>query len=195
MKWAEVFFDVFMYPLEVASLRRKRRFLMQRVGGKVLEVGAGTGANLRHYNFSRIDHLHITDFKLSERVKNPVPHEGYRLYYHEADVQDLPFDDATFDSVVISLVFCSVPDPARGLAEIARVLKPGGTLIFIEHVRPDAGSLRWIVDALNPVWHKLNGECNLNRDTVGAIRAAGFIIDRIRHSDHGLIAHGVARRE
>lgn len=171
---------------------------MRTVCGTVLEIGAGTGANLPHYDFSKIDQLHLSDRTLTNSVQTPVPTlvptNGTEFFYHEVDVQELPFGDATFDHVVFTLVFCSVPDPERGLAEVRRVLKPGGRLVFIEHVRPDAGLLRKAVDALNPAWCSFNGECNLNRDTLELIRCAGFTIEEVRHGGRGLLVDGVARR-
>ena len=194
MRWTESFFDAFMYPLETLSLNRRRRERMSGATGVVLEIGAGTGANLKHYDLSKIDQLHLSDLTLTKGVQAPVATSGTELFYHEVDVQDLPFCDATFDSVVFSLVFCSVPDPERGLAELRRVLKPGGRLVFLEHVRPATGILRHAVNVLNPVWRSLNGDCNLNRDTLAAIRAAGFTIEEVRHGGRGLFVDGLARR-
>jgi len=183
-----------MYPLEAVSLNRRRRERMRSVSGVVLEIGAGTGANLQHYNFSKIEQLHLSDLTLTNSVQMPVPANGTEIFYHEVDVQELPFGDATFDHVVFTLVFCSVPDPARGLAEVRRVLKPGGSLVFIEHVRPDTGLLRQAVDAVNPAWCSFNGACNLNRDTLESIRRAGFAIEDVRHGGRGLLVDGIARR-
>ena len=194
MRWTERLFDAFMYPLEAVSLNRRRRERMRSVSGRVLEIGAGTGANLPHYDFSKIDQLHLSDLTLTNSVQIPVPTNGTELFYHEVDVQDLPFDDATFDHVVFTLVFCSVPDPAHGLAELRRVLKPGGSLVFIEHVKPETGVLRQAVEVLNPAWRSFNGECNLNRDTLESIRGAGFTIEQVRHGGRGLFVDGVARR-
>jgi len=195
MRWAEGLFDAFMYPLEAVSLNRRRRERMRGVSGTVLEIGAGTGANLKFYRYDQINQLHLSDLKLTTSVRSPHRTNGAELIFHELDVQDLPFDDGQFDTVVFSLVFCSVPDPARGLAEVYRVLRPGGVLVFIEHVRPQAGLLRAAVEALNPAWRALNGECNINRDTIGAIRTAGFTIDEVRVGGRGLLVDGIARRE
>ena len=194
MRWNERLFDAFMYPLEAVSLNRRRRERIGSVSGTVLEIGAGTGANLSHYNFSKIEQLHLSDLSLTSSVQMPVPANGTELFYHEVDVQDLPFDNAAFDHVVFTLVFCSVPDPARGLAEVRRVLKPGGSLVFIEHVRPDTGLLRQAVEVLNPAWRSFNGKCNLNRDTLNSIRRAGFTIEEVRHGGRGLLVDGIARR-
>ncbi|MBU8912707.1 MAG: methyltransferase domain-containing protein [Spirochaetales bacterium] len=201
MRWAERFFDAFMYPLEAVAFSRRRRARMRSVSGRVLEIGAGTGVNLSHYSFSKIDQLHLSDLTLTNSVQARVPTgvltgvltPGTEIFYHEVDVQSLPFDDAVFDHVVSTLVFCSVPDPARGLAEIRRVLKPDGSLVFIEHVKPDIGILRQVVDVLNPVWRSFNGECNLNRDTLSEMRRAGFTIQDVHRGGRGLVVDGIAR--
>jgi SAM-dependent methyltransferase len=194
MKYADRLFDAFMYPLEAVALNRRRRALMQHARGTVLEIGAGTGANLPFYRWDRIEHLHITDVELTDRVRAFSGHGEAQIFHHQADVQFLPFTDEFFDTVVFSLVFCSVPDPARGLAEVRRVLKPNGTLIFIEHVRPSGGVLRRVVDIANPAWNAFTRECNINRDTLPAIKSAGFAIESVRHGGRGLLVDGVARR-
>jgi len=190
-----------MYPLEAVALSRRRRVRMRGVSGRVLEIGAGTGVNLSHYSFSKIDQLHLSDLTLTNSVQTRVPPSvptgvlthGTEIFYHEVDVQSLPFDDAVFDHVVCTLVFCSVPDPARGLAEIRRVLKPDGGLVFMEHVKPDTGILRQAVNVLNPAWRSFNGECNLNRDTLSEMRRAGFTIEEVRRGGRGLFVDGIAR--
>lgn len=193
MRWAERLFDAFMYPLEAVSLARRRRLRIPEVSGIVLEIGAGTGANLPHYDLSKVEELHLSDLSLTRSVQDSPRTTGARVFYHETDVQRLPFPDDTFDTVVFTLVFCSVPDPMKGLAEVRRVLKPEGRLVFMEHVKPHTGMLRHAVDVLNPAWRSLNGECNINRDTLSAIRAAGFQLDDVHEAGRGLIVDGVAR--
>ncbi len=194
MKYADRLFDAFMYPLEAVALNRRRRGLMRRARGTVLEIGAGTGANLPFYRWDQIERLHITDLELTESVRTFSGRGRTQVFHHEVDVQSLPFADQFFDTVVFSLVFCSVPDPVRGLAEVWRVLKPDGLLIFIEHVRPSGGTLRRIVDIANPAWNAFTRECNINRDTLPAIKSAGFAIESVRHGGRGLLVDGVARR-
>ena len=194
MKYADRLFDAFMYPLEAVALNRRRRERMRAVHGTVLEIGAGTGANLPFYPWDRVKALHLSDLSITQSIRSFHAVNGTSLHHHEADVQCLPFQDGTFDSVVFTLVFCSVPDPSRGLAEIWRVTKPGGLLVFIEHVRPAGGALRHAVEALNPAWHAFTGECNINRDTLAAIAGAGFAIESVRRGGRGLLVDGVARR-
>lgn len=190
MDWSDRIYDALMHPVETLVFRRLRRRLIPRARGRVLEIGAGTGANLQHYRWQRIDEMHLLDVALTStsslaaRCRAPV-----RL--HEADAQALPFADAAFDTVVCTLVFCSVADQAKALSEVRRVLAPGGSLIFIEHVRPGRRRLARLVDAANPLWHRMLGPCNLNRDTLAAIRAAGFAIRGSRGG--GMVAAGIAR--
>ena len=203
MNWSERFFDAFMLPLEVLALTRRRRHLIRRAKGTVLEIGSGTGANLRHYNLSAIDELHLTDLSITESVRSGAvaqltagtPAGSVAVLFHEADAQDLPFADDFFDTVVVTLVFCSVPDPVKGLSEVRRVLKPKGRLLFMEHVKPERGMLSRAVDILNPTWRAINGDCNINRDTVGFIRGSGFRIEELRCGGRGLLVDGIARSE
>jgi SAM-dependent methyltransferase len=192
MNVSESIFDAVMYPLEAAGLRRHRRSLLRHVSGKVLEIGAGTGANLAHYDMGTVTELTLSDRLLTERIKAAGQTLGNQVTCREADAMDLPFDDRTFDWVVFTLVFCSVPDPARGLQEVRRVLKPDGRFLFIEHVRPSHGLLRHAVEVLNPAWYAVNGECNLNRDTLAEIELAGFAVERLTTRAGGLLVSGTA---
>lgn len=199
MNHPETLFDAVMYPLEAVSLNRKRRRLLARAAGDVLEIGAGTGVNLGYYDPASIRSLVLTDLSTGDRLRDRaavfqrragLPASAVRTL--EADAMRLPFADHSFDSVVMTLVFCSVPDQTTGLAEIRRVLRPGGQLLFIEHVRPHS-SVRHVVDRLNPLWFRLTRECNINRDTAGAIEASGFRFDELTVSGRGFLIHGLAR--
>ena len=188
-----------MYPLEAVTLRAKRRDRIRQAAGDVLELGAGTGSNLPYYDSHRVDSLTLTDLGLSERIHERT--DAYRrlssshngnLRLEVADALNLPFAASSFDAVVFTLVFCSVADQATALAEVRRVLRPAGRLLFIEHVRPVGGAGR-LVDTLNPVWHAATRECNINRDTVAAIRGAGFRVDDLCVSGSGFLVDGAAR--
>ncbi len=189
MGWERVY-DALMHPLEALSFRPLRRALIPRARGRVLEIGAGTGANLPYYRWERIDELHLLDLELARDLDLFVPSSGVPVVLHDADAQSLPFAGASFDTVVCTLVLCSVADPALGLAEVMRVLDPRGTLIFIEHVKPVRRAFASLVDAANPLWQTIMAPCNLNRDTVAAIRDAGFAVDCVRG---GMIAAGIGR--
>jgi ubiquinone/menaquinone biosynthesis C-methylase UbiE len=148
-------------------LRRERAELLSGAKGTVLEVGAGTGLNAAFYPAD-------VDVTFAE----PDPHMAKRIHGDvvDAPAEALPFADASFDVVVSTLVLCGVDDVERALAEIRRVLTPEGRLLFLEHVRaPEGSSLgRW-QDRLNPLWRLFAG-CDCNRDTVEAMRTAGFTV-------------------
>lgn len=162
-------YDAALRPLEALGLSRRRRRLVAGLTGRVLEIGVGTGLLLPHYPpgaaVVAID-IDATGFARA-RARRP----SVRLV--RADAERLPFADASFDAVVAALAFCSVPDPERGLAEVRRVLRPGGALRLFEHVRPP-GALGVVFDRLDPLWYRLNGSCHLDRRTDRAVLAAGF---------------------
>jgi SAM-dependent methyltransferase len=187
-----------MYPLEAVALRAIRRRLIPRASGDVLELGAGTGVNLAYYDAGRIRTLTVSDRELSQRLRQRARAFGHRaglangrLQLRELDAHSLGYPDGSFDTVVVTHVFCSVADPARALAEVRRVLRPRGRLVFIEHVRPDDPTGH-LVDRVNPVWHAATGECNINRDTAQAIERAGLRLHVVRRSGHSFLVHGVA---
>lgn len=199
MNHPETLFDAVMYPLEAVSLNRKRRRLIPRAWGDVLEIGAGTGVNLRYYDPTSIRSLLLTDLSTGDRLRDRAAAfqrraglPGNAVTVRDADAMKLPVPDGAFDTVVMTLVFCSVPDQHAGFAEVKRVLRPGGQLLFIEHVRPHT-AVRHLVDQLNPLWFRLTRECNINRDTAAAMHASGFFFDEITVSGRGFLIHGVAR--
>jgi len=177
-------YDPFMRATEEACLRQWRAELLAGLVGDVLELGAGTGANLPFYPapgppLGRLV-LAEPDRHMRARLHQRL-HELGRADAEvcDADASALPFADGSFDVVVSTLVLCSVPDQARALAEARRVLRPGGRLVFLEHVasdRPDR--LAW-QRRLEPLWKRVAGNCHLTRDTAAAIRAAGFTVERI----------------
>ena len=109
--------------------------------------------------------------------------------------EHLPFPDAFFDTVVSGLVFCSVPDPARGLTEIHRVLKPDGRLLMLEHVHARNRVGRWLLDTLQPPWTLITGGCHPNRDTEKVVENAGFCIEHAHYRSKGVMRHFVARKD
>ncbi|HEX6691633.1 MAG TPA: class I SAM-dependent methyltransferase [Burkholderiales bacterium] len=171
-------YDRFMKVSEQACLGKWRAELLGDLSGEVLEVGAGTGSTLGLYPKA------VTRLVLAE----PDPHMRRKLLekrgtieVSDAAAERLPFEDASFDAVVCSLVLCSVPDQRAALAEIARVLRPGGRLVFLEHVAADGkpDRLKW-QGRIEPVWKHLMGNCHLTRRTEAAIAAAGLQIERIQ---------------
>ena len=168
-----------------------RSRLLRDVRGLVLEVGAGSGPNLDHY--PRAAHIIATEFD-EETIALAKTRSISHPRLASADIEHLAFPDDTFDAVVATLVFCSVERPVVGLQEVRRVLKPGGQLHLIEHVRSQHGWLgRW-QDKLNPRWNVWAEGCNLNRDTEANVRLAGFELHSLRINYLGLIKTMIARK-
>ena len=167
---------------EDAGLRDPRHGLLAGVGGRVLEIGGGTGANLAHYN-GEIESLFVTepDPSMLKRLQRKAREQAPLAKILRAPAEDLPFEDDTFDVVVSTLVLCGVDDQPRSLGELRRVLRPGGQLLFLEHVRSDDPSLARFQDRMN--WlNRLVVQCDCNRPTLAGIRAAGFTISRLEQT-------------
>jgi ubiquinone/menaquinone biosynthesis C-methylase UbiE len=155
-----------------AAMRRRQ---LAGARGRVLEIGAGTGANLPHYP-AAVDELTVTepDEAMLRRASRRHARGTRAATLLRASAQDLPFPSASFDAVACTAVLCSVPDQDAALAEIRRVLRPGGQLLFTEHVRSDDPvRARW-QDRLERPWRMLAGGCHPNRDTGAALARAGF---------------------
>jgi len=159
-----------------------RRETAGQAYGLVLEVGVGTGLNFPFYVPGQVERVEAVDpdsamlvYAGRNQEKALVP-----ITLTQASAEALPFADQTFDSAVVTLVFCSVTDPMRGLQEIQRVLKPGGTLLLFEHVRAHGAMAARLQDALVPLTTRLCGNCHWNRDTLQTVKAAGFHITRLR---------------
>jgi ubiquinone/menaquinone biosynthesis C-methylase UbiE len=168
-----------------------RSRLLQDVQGLVLEVGAGSGPNLDHY--LRAARVIATEYN-EEAIALAQPRSNSHVRLAAADIEHLAFPDNTFDTAVATLVFCSVERPVVGFQEIRRVLKPGGRLHLIEHVRSHHGWLgRW-QDKLNARWSIWAEGCNLNRDTETNARLGGFDLQTVRVNYLGLIKTMIARK-
>ncbi|MCB9506968.1 MAG: class I SAM-dependent methyltransferase [Myxococcales bacterium] len=170
-------YDPFMRETERECLGAWRHELLQGISGNVLEVGAGTGANLAYYPTS-VTRLTLAepDAAMRARLVDAV-RSGPRPDAHviDASLAGLPFGDGELDVVVATLVLCSVADPAAALAEIRRVLAPDGAFVFLEHVIAEGHPTRALTQrALDPVWHHVAGGCHLTRDTRVEIERAGF---------------------
>lgn len=165
------FYDLLMKPLGWLGLDRLRNRLVRSARGRTLEIGVGTGLNLDRYEPSAVPLIALDiDRGSLLRAHRRLP----RALLVQATVEALPFRDGVFDTVVSCLVFCSVPTPAVGLAEVHRVLNPSGELMMLEHVRPAGRFLGQVADRLTPTWSRLAGGCHLNRRTAEALEPAGF---------------------
>lgn len=173
-------YDWFMRDAEDACLRDWRRELLADAEGRVLEVGVGTGANLPLYP-DAVTELVVVEpdrhmrAQLSAKLGDEIERDIEIL---DADAERLPFDDASFDTVVSTLVMCSVGDLKEALSEIHRVLRPGGRFIFLEHVaaHDKPGRRKW-QERIEPVWKRFTGNCHLTRETSEQIETAGFDIE------------------
>jgi ubiquinone/menaquinone biosynthesis C-methylase UbiE len=165
---------------EARGTDRHRGRALAGLSGRVIEVGAGNGLNFAHYPDAVTEVVAVEPEdrlrSLAERAAAEAPVE-VRVVAAHAD--DLPFDDGTFDAAVASLVLCSVVRPQRSLAEMRRVLKPGGELRFFEHVRSGNPAIAAFQALITPLWSRAGGGCHLNRDSASDIRAAGFQIEEL----------------
>jgi ubiquinone/menaquinone biosynthesis C-methylase UbiE len=165
---------------ERRGMAARRRALLTAARGRVLEVGAGTGLNLRHYP-AEIDELVLSEpvASMARRLERRAAQRAQPPRVVVAPAERLPFPDATFDTVVSTLVLCTVPEPERALSEILRVLKPGGSLLFIEHVR--SRTERWArwQDRLARPWAAFASGCRCNRDTLDLVEASGMRLARV----------------
>ena len=164
---------------EVRFINPMRQNIIERARGYVLEVGAGNGLNFAFYDPARIERVEAIepDAAMLGYAQQRVQTAHVPITLTQAVVEKLPFADATFDSVVVTLVFCSVTNPLQGLQEIKRVLKPGGNLLMVEHVRSHNTVMGHVQDILVPFTTRLLGNCHWNRDTLRTVRSAGFQID------------------
>ena len=182
-------YDPFVWLGERRGMAHRRRELLAAARGRVLEIGAGTGLNVPHYP-PGVDELILTEpvASMARRLeRRAAKREGNMPRVVVASAQCLPFPDDSFDAVVSTLVLCTVPEPDRALAEIRRVLKPGGLLLFIEHVRSDSERWgRW-QDRLARPWAAFASGCRCNRNTLDLLDASGIPVSELdRHKWKGM---------
>ena len=179
---------------EKGELGQRRHELVSGLEGAVLEVGAGTGLNLPHYErASRVIAVE-PDPSMASRLRKRAPEAAVPVEILAGSAESLPFEEGTFDTTVVTFVLCSVDSPQAALAEVRRVLKPGGRLVLLEHVRGEGRLARW-QDRLTPLHRKVAGNCHLNRKTRDEIGAAGFDVGDLRAvripGSHPLVRSGL----
>ncbi len=179
-KWFAAIYDRMMARPERSFMRRIREEIVGGAKGRVLEVGAGTGASFPYYN-DQAEEVVATepDPYMLERARRRAEDLGRSIELRQASAEELPFDDDSFDTVVSTLVMCSVGDPLRALSEVRRVLKPSGELRMYEHVRYDNAFGAFWQDAITPLWSWFGAGCHPNRDVAGFVREAGFEFERL----------------
>lgn len=170
-------YDPFLWMGETAGMRGRRHALLADARGRVVEIGSGTGLNLAHYP-DDVSELVLTEPEpgMRRRLAQRLQRHQCAAQIIDAPAEHLPFDDRSVDTVVSTLALCTVGDPARALREIARVLRPDGQLLFIEHVRARSRWLAACQDALFRPWRGFGGGCHCNRQTVELMRACGFTV-------------------
>jgi ubiquinone/menaquinone biosynthesis C-methylase UbiE len=171
-------YDSTLWVGERAGMRARRAALLRDAYGSVVEIGAGTGLNIAHYPEG------LTELIVSEpepgmrrRLARSLQRSGRGARIVDAPAECLPLADASVDTVVSTLVLCTVGDPEGALREIARVLRPGGQLLFIEHVRASSRFLAAWQDRLVGPWRRFGGGCMCNRPTLKLMRSCGFTVE------------------
>ena len=188
------FYDWMEGFLERYSYGRWRELLWSKAEGKrVLEVGVGTGKNFPYYPADT--EIVAVDFseEMLKRARDKARQQDVNVDLRQMDVEELQFADNTFDSLAASFVFCSVPNPVRGLAEVARVCKPAGKVVLLEHVLSANRVLGWLMNAANPLVVRLVG-ANINRRTVENVTTGGLVVEQVTDLGAGIFKLIEARK-
>jgi ubiquinone/menaquinone biosynthesis C-methylase UbiE len=175
-------------PMMEKEVARHRDELLAGVSGRVVEVGAGNGVNFAHYPASVAEVVALEpESYLREKAEQAARMAPIPVSVRDAAADPLPLEQESFDAAVASLVLCTVPDPARALSELRRVIRAGGELRFLEHVRAERPRKARLQERLDQsrIWPRMAGGCHCARDTVGMIEAAGFRIEQVRSLDIG----------
>ena len=182
-KWFAAVYDRLMSSAERSFMKGVREEIAGGASGRVLELGAGTGANFAYYGASAQELFAIEpDPYMLERAQRRAGESGRPIDLRQASAEAIPFEDASFDTVVSTLVMCSVRDPIRALSEARRVLKPSGKLRLYDHVRYDHAFGAFWQDLVTPAWRWLGAGCHPNRDIAALVREAGFEFDQLEIS-------------
>ncbi len=178
------FYDPLLKGTEEAGLRELRRETLAAARGRTIDIGAGTGANLGLFPRG-LEQVVMAepDPHMTKRLRHKLAESGSDVELVEAGAENLPFEDSSFDTAVFTLVLCTVPDPAAALTEAARVLKPGGRLLFVEHVRAEDPSVARWQDRLERPWRVFADGCRCNRDTVANIEASPLTLNSVERGE------------
>ena len=178
--WFPKIYDIAMKPLETTKFKKVRTALVRNAQGSVLEIGSGTGINFPYYQQAS----HVTAIEPNPQMNRVAVRRGRNanvpITLYEANAESLPFPDNSFDTVIATLVFCTIPDPILALKEIQRVSKTGATILFFEHVKMKQPVFAKAQDLLNPFWEKVCDGCQLNRDTLSLIEESGIAVENVK---------------
>jgi ubiquinone/menaquinone biosynthesis C-methylase UbiE len=172
-------YDWFMRQPEEGGLREMRRELLSTATGRCLEIGAGTGLNLDLWPPQTDLVLTEPDPNMVRQLRPKLEQATRRVELVEAGGERLPFPDSSFDTVALTLVLCTAPDPAAVLREVSRVLRPGGRFLFLEHVRSEDPKLARWQDRLHGPWYFFGDGCHCNRDTQGELERSALQVERL----------------
>jgi SAM-dependent methyltransferase len=175
-------YDSFMAASEKAGLGERRRELLAEASGRCLEIGAGTGLNLELWP-EAIESLVLSepDRYMATQLRKRVARSRRSATVVEAPGERLPFDDSSFDTVAMTLVLCTAPDPRAALREVDRLLRPPGRLLFLEHVRAQSPKLARWQDRLHGPWYAFGCGCHCNRATLATIEASPLQLEHVEH--------------
>jgi ubiquinone/menaquinone biosynthesis C-methylase UbiE len=173
-------YDRLLSPSEQRWLGEARRQLLSGLAGRVLEIGAGTGANFQHYRPQAQVIAIEPSVHFLKRARAKIATARACIALTEADAHILPFANDTFDAAVATLVFCTIPDPIKALAEVKRVTRAGAPLLIIEHVKARTSGTQLLQNLWNPCQNFIAGGCNVNRGTEAVVRDAGFQVEEVR---------------
>lgn len=182
-KWFAAAYERMTGPAERSFMKPIRQEVAGGARGRVLELGAGTGLNFEYYTAQATEVVATEpDPYMLARARGRAEQAGRTILLHQAPAERLPFADETFDTVVSTLVLCSVSEPSQSLAEVRRVLKPSGEFRFYEHVRYDHACGAFWQDLVAPLWGWVGAGCHPNRDTAETIRKAGFNLEGLERT-------------
>lgn len=184
-------YDMVLRPMNLLGLGAHRRRLVHDLAGDILEVGVGTGLNLVYYGPAARVFGIDPNRELLSTARGRAVRRGYLL--QAADAQALPFEARSFDAVVSTLVFCTIPEPLAALQEISRVLRPGGRLLQLEHTRTGRERPDALLDLIAPTWQRIAGGCQVNRDTAAVLEAAGWHVQQHERHAGGFIRILISR--
>lgn len=188
-------YDSFMRIFERGQLGDMRAHLIKSAYGHVLEIGSGTGVNLAHYDYKQIKDMVLSDKTIDPSLIKRLEPLNVRYQIQAFDVDSIPYEDKRFDTIVVTLVFCSVVNVQKGLSEIKRVLKDDGQLIFIEHVLPEEKPLKTVFNVLTPIWKHIASGCHLNRDFIKSLELENFkVVDMSRFNKTAFVS-GIAYKK